>query len=78
MIVKEFQYFLNYRCSNLLYGFHFAASVKNLVEPTHESDRCNRGSYNVTDRFSKKYCKYLVLNEEWQDKDQRNQQDQLS
>ena len=43
-----------------------------------EGDRCHRSSYDIADWFCEEYCKYFIVEEIRQDKDQRDQQDQFS
>ena len=44
----------------------------------HEGDRRDRSCQNIADRLSRQYGEYFVLKELRKDKDQRDQEDQLT
>ena len=54
------------------------AGAQDLVKMRHEGDRRDRSCQNIADRLSRQYGEYFVLKELRKDKDQRDQEDQLT
>ena len=52
--------------------------VQNLIEPGEEGDGCNGGGQNVADRLCQKHAEHRVGDEMRQNKDERDQQDDLA
>ena len=59
-------------------GFFYLFSFQNGIKQCEEGDRCHRSAYDIADWFCEEYCKYFIVEEIRQDKDQRYQQDNLT
>lgn len=55
----------------------FRTLFQNLVKPSKENRHRNHCGYDITDRLSQEHRKHLVLKEQRQNENQRNQKNQL-
>ena len=56
----------------------FWSVLQDFIKSCQERDRGHKSRGDVTDRFCEKDCKYFVLKENRQDKDQRDQEHDLT